>query len=150
MPCFNTAPCKRLQRVLCSICSYTTHAAKQRAGLYSGFSCNLSHSTAADTKPTKAAIIPPAPHWSTSQRRSTSSIYQIPASRRTLYRSAQPPYYNKVYKGAGVRPCYRSMPDGAAYRRPCKPGGAARQQGRGGRCGTIGGSRRSFFRAFAR
>lgn len=40
-----------------------------------------------------------------------------------LHRSAQPPYYNKVYKGAGVRPCYGSMPDGAAYRRLCKPGG---------------------------
>lgn len=47
--------------------------------------------------------------------------YQPP--RRTLYRAAQPPYYNKVYKGAAVRPCYESMPDGAAHRRPCQPGG---------------------------
>lgn len=38
----------------------------------------------------------------------------------TLHRSAQPPYYNKVYKGAA---CYRSMPDSAADRRPCQPGG---------------------------
>lgn len=42
---------------------------------------------------------------------------------RALYRSAQPPYYNNVYKGAEVPACYRSMPDGAAHRRPCQPGG---------------------------
>jgi hypothetical protein len=34
-------------------------------------------------------------------------------------------YYNKVYKGAAVRLCYRSMPDGTAYRRPCQPGGVS-------------------------
>ena len=100
----NTAPCKRLQRVLCRPSSYTAHAAKQRTGLYSGFSCNLYRSTAADTRQTQAAIIPPAARWSASQRRSTSSTYQIPPPHRTLYSSAQPPYYNNVYKGAGVRP----------------------------------------------
>ena len=47
---------------------------------------------------------PPATRWSISQRRSTSSEYQIPAPRRTLYRPAQPPYYNKVYKGAPLHP----------------------------------------------
>lgn len=31
---------------------------------------------------------------------------------KTLYRATQPPYYNNVYKGA-------------AYRRPCKPGGVS-------------------------
>ena len=31
---------------------------------------------------------------------------KIPPPRRTLYRPAQPPYYNKVYKGARVRPYY--------------------------------------------
>nr|DAD76648.1 MAG TPA: hypothetical protein [Siphoviridae sp. ctOVO10] len=40
----------------------------------------MSHSNATDTRPTKAAIIPPAPRWSVSQRRSTSSTYQIPAA----------------------------------------------------------------------
>lgn len=30
----------------------------------------------------------------------TSTNTQIPPTRRTLYRSAQPPYYNKVYKGS--------------------------------------------------
>lgn len=59
--------------------------------------------------------VQPAPLWSVSQRRSTSSAYQIPTPRRTLYRSAQAAYYNKVYKGA-------------AHRRPCKPGGVDRWQ----------------------
>lgn len=66
-----------------------------------------------------------------------------------------------------VCPCYGSMPDGATYRRPCKPGGVSvstcigsvwhpppggtdQRQGRGGRRGTIGGYRSSSFRAFAR
>lgn len=84
--------------------SYTTYATKRRTGLYRRFSCGLSHLTAHNTRPAQAAIMPPAP-------------------RRTLYRSTQPPYYNKVYKGATVCPCYRSMPDSAAHRRPCKPGG---------------------------
>lgn len=93
--------------------------------VYSGFSYGLSHSTAADTRPTQAAIIPPAPRWSVSQRRNTSSAYQIPKPRRTLYRSAQTAYYNKVYKSAGVRHCYRSMPDGATHSRPYQPGGVS-------------------------
>lgn len=90
-----------------SMQNYTAHATKQRTGLYSGFSCDYARSTAHDTRPTQAAIIPPAPRWSVSQRRNTSSTYQIPTSHRTLYGSAQPPYYNKVYEGA---PCYGSMP----------------------------------------
>lgn len=126
----------------------TAHAAKRITGLYRGFSCDLPHFTAANTRPTQAAIIPPVP-------------------RRTLYRPAQPPYYNKVYKGTRVRPCYGSMPDSAAHCRPCQPGGvsvstctgsarhpppggAIQQQGRGGRRGTIDGCRRIYFRAFAR
>ena len=47
----------------------------------------------------------------------------IPAPRRTLYSSAQPPYYNKVYKGAWGALCYGPMPDSAADCRLCKPGG---------------------------
>lgn len=82
---------------------YTANAVKPRTGLCRRFSCDLSHSTAADTRPTQAAIIPPAPRLSVSQRRSTSSTYQIPPPRRTLCRPAQPPYYNKVYKSAEVQ-----------------------------------------------
>lgn len=77
-------------------------------------------------------------------------------------------------------PCYGSMPDGATYHRPCKPGGVSMlltpgdlqsstgsavragrsgtlhpagqssSRERGGRRGTIGGYRRISFRAFAR
>lgn len=82
---------------------YTAHATKQRTRLYRGFSCNYARSTARDTRPTQAAIIPLVPRWSVSQHRSTSSTYQIPTTRRTLHRSAQPPYYNKVYKSAEVQ-----------------------------------------------
>ena len=77
-PCCNAAPYKRLQRVLFRKCNYTAHAIKQRTGLYKGFSCDYARSTSANTRPTQAAIIPPAPRWSVSQRRSTSSTYQIP------------------------------------------------------------------------
>lgn len=99
---------------------YTAHAAKQRAELYKRFSCDLPHSTAYNTRPTQAAIIPPAQRWSVYTRPDALHRYQIPPPRRTLCRSVQLPYYNNVYKGARVRPCYRSMPDSAAYRRPCQ------------------------------
>lgn len=56
------------------------------------------------------AVIPPAQRWSVSQRRNASSAYQNHRHARTLYSSAQTPYYNKVYKGAAVRTyCCRSM-----------------------------------------
>ena len=78
LPDCNTAPYKRLQRVLCRQCNYTANTIKQRTWSCSGFSCDLPHSTAANTRPTQTAIIPLAPRWSVSQRRSTSSTYQIP------------------------------------------------------------------------
>lgn len=148
MPYCNTAPHKRSQRVLRRPCSYTANAAKQRTGLYSGFSCDCTRSTAHDTRPAQAAITPPVPRWSVSQRPDGLHRYQIPPPRRTLYRSAQPPYYNKVYKGATVRLCYRSMPDGTAYRRPCQPGGVSMlptpgdlQSGTGQQSGRTGSAR---------
>lgn len=73
---------------------------KMRTGLCRRFSCDYARSTIHDTRPTQTAIIPHTTRWSTSQRRSASSTYQIPAPRRMLYRPAQPPYYNNVYKGA--------------------------------------------------
>lgn len=83
--------------------NYTTNATKQRTWPYKRFSCDLPHSTAYNTRPIQAAIIPPAPRWSVSQRPDALNRYQIPPLRRTLCSSAQPPYYNKVYKGAEVR-----------------------------------------------
>lgn len=147
---------------------YTANAVKPRTGLCRRFSCDLSHSTAADTRPTQAAIIPPAPRLSVSQRRSTSSTYQIPPPRRTLCRSAQPPYYNKVYRGGSAayrKPCLRRGLDTSHARRlaiwhrvssqgvpayTLHPAGQSSGRGRSGRRGTIGGYRRSSFRASAR
>lgn len=151
MLCYNTAAYKRLQRVLRRSCNYTTRTAKQRTGLYSGFSCNLSHSTSTNTRPTQAAIIPLAPFWIVSQRRITSSTYQIPPPRRTLHRSVQTAYYNKVYKGAAVPTCTgpaRRLRSGTGSVWLLPPGGAVQQQGCGGRRGTIGGSRRISFSGF--
>lgn len=148
---------------------------------------------------------PPAPRCSISQHCSTSSAYQIQTLRRTLYSSAQPPYYNKVYKGGSgvpllwihtrqcsipqtmparrgrLLPCadrwqvlhpahllrgqrlhlYRVSPAAcnlapvSSQGAPSQPGtlhpaGQSSGRGRGGRRGTIGGSRRISFRAFAR
>lgn len=119
----NTSVCSGLYSVHAS---YTTNAAKQRTGLYRGFSCNLYRSAAADTRPTQAAIIiPSATRWSAHTHRDAPHRYQIPAPRRTLCRPVQPSYYNNVYKGAPLRPCRGSMPDYAAYHRPCQPGGVS-------------------------
>lgn len=91
--------------------NYTAHATKRRTGLYRRFSCDLPHSTAANNRPTQAAIIPPVPRWSVYQRPDGLRRYQIPTPHRTLCRPAQPPYYNNVYKSVAARPCYGSMPD---------------------------------------
>ena len=112
MPCYNTAAHKRSQRVLRRPCSYTANAAKQRTGLYRGVSCNLPHSTAADTRPTQAAIMPPVQRWSVSQRRNASSTYQIPAPRRTLHKAAQPPIIIRYIRG-------QTMPAVAGQLLPC-------------------------------
>ena len=90
--------------VFCAVnANYTAHAIKRHTELCSGFSCDYARSTARDTRQTQATIIPPTPRWSVSQRPDALNRYQIPPLRRTLCSSAQPPYYNKVYKGAGVR-----------------------------------------------
>lgn len=89
---------------------------------------------------TSAYTAPPAPRWSTHTRPDSLHRYQIPAPHRTLYRSAQQPYYNKVYKGAAAPPCYGSMPDGAAYHKPCQPGGVSvlpTVSGQGAPAGTL-------------
>lgn len=91
--------------VFCAVnANYTAHAIKRHTGLCSGISGYLPYSTATDNRPIQAVIIPHTPRWSVSQRRSASSEYQIPPPRRTLYRPTQPPYFNKVYKGAAMRP----------------------------------------------
>lgn len=109
---------KRLQRLLYHPCSYTANTSKQHTELYMGFSCDYTRSTDHDTRPAQAVIIPLAQSWSVSQRRNTSSAYQIPASCRTLYRSVQPPYYNKVYKSAAD--CKQCQPGGGQRLHLCR------------------------------
>lgn len=50
----------------CVVNAITANATKQRTGLYSGFSCDCTHSIAANTRPAQTAIIPPVPRWSVS------------------------------------------------------------------------------------
>ena len=166
LPCCNTATQKRLQRVLCCPCSYTARATKQRTELYRGFTRDYARSTAHDIRPTQADIIPPAQCWSVSQRPDGLHRYQILPPLRTLHSSAQPPYYNKVYKGAPpvMDPCQtvqhiadHASPAGSQYfprLAACDlaPGQSVtlHPAGQGGRRGTIGGYRRISFRAFAR
>lgn len=155
--------------VFCAVNNYTAHATKQRTGLYNGVSCDYASSTAHDTRPTQAVIIPPATRWRVYTHPDALNRYQIPPPRRDAAQVNTAAYYNKVYKRVQGCACYGSMPDSAAYRRPCQrrrsvdafharrlkiwhppPGGAVQRQGRGRRRGTIGGFRRISFRAFAR
>lgn len=174
LPCYNTAPHNCLQCVLPCKCNYTAHATKRRTGLYRRFSCDPSHFTAADTRPTQAAIIPPAPRWSVSQRRSTSSAYQIPTPRPdAVQASTGRPIiirYIRVRPLLWIHARRCSIQQTMQARRGLDASHARRLEvwhrvsGQGGRSGTlhpagqssgrrrgaIGGYRRSSFRAFAR
>lgn len=103
---------KRLHRVLCCQCNYTAHAAKQRTGLYSGFSCDCTLSTSHDNRPTQAAIIPPAPRWRAYTRPDALNIYQTPPPRRTLHRPAQPPIIIRYIR-------WQTMPAAEGQLLPC-------------------------------
>ena len=91
---------------------YTTHTAKQRTGLYSGFSCDFTRSTAHDTRPTQATIIPPAGRWRAYTRPDALKRYQIPPPRRDAAQVSAAAYYNKVYKRAD----HASNGGGSSYR----------------------------------
>lgn len=99
---------KRLQRLFCRPCNYTATETKPFTELCSGFSVNLTHSSAHNTIDTQAAYAQPAPRWRAYHQAQHPHRYQAPAPRWALYRPAQPPYYNKVYKSvANRRPCQR-------------------------------------------
>ena len=110
LPGCNTAIYKRLQRVLRCQCNYTAHATKQRTGLYSGFPCNCTCSTTHNTRPTKAAIIPPATRWRAYTRPDALNRYQIPPPRMDAVQASTAAYYNKVYKRAD-----HASPAGSRY-----------------------------------
>lgn len=78
------------------------------------------HNNTADTQ---AAYTPPAPRWRA--YRQAQHLQHIPDTTATpdAVQGCAATYYNKVYKGAAVRTCYRSISSGAAHRRPCQPGG---------------------------
>lgn len=89
--------------VFCRVhANYTAHAAKQRTGLYSGFSCDCARSTAYDTshdtRPAKAGVIPPATRWRAYTRPDALNRYQIPPPRKGAAQVNTTVYYNKVYK----------------------------------------------------
>ena len=84
--------------------NYTATTPKSFTGLYSGVSAGLTRSSAHNTAATQTAYIPPASRWRAYRQAQHLHRYQIPPPRRTLYRPTQPPYYNKVYKGAAMRP----------------------------------------------
>lgn len=122
----NTAPYKRLQRVLPI---YTAHAAKQRTGLYSRFSCDCAHSTTHDTRPTQVDIIPPVPRWRAYTRPDTLNRYQAPPPHRDAAQLSTAAYYNNVYKRvqgcvllwihARQRSIQQTIPAAAGQRLPC-------------------------------
>lgn len=124
LPCCNTAQYNRLQRLLSCPCSYTSHPQNSAQGFAVAFlaicfvlpplcgGCICLYCTTCATL--ERITAPGRPPAHTRYHRHT----------RTLHSSAQPPYYNKAYKGAAVCPCYGSTPDGAADCRPCQPGGA--------------------------
>ena len=144
----------------------TTNATKQRTGLYSGFSCDCTRSTAHYTRPTQAGIIPPATRWDVYTRPDALSRYQIPPPRRDAAQVSKATYYNKVYKTVQgcalvMDPCQTAQHiadhasgGGSAVRTrrsgALHPEGQSSSRKRGGRRGTIGGFRRISFRAFAR
>ena len=165
MFCPNTIqPHISVYSVFCRVnANYATHATKQRTGLYSGISCDCTHSIAHDTRLVQQAIALPVPRWSACQRPDALNRYQIPPPHRDAVQVSAAAYYNKVYKRADraspaesrrfPRPAAGDLAPGqwsgrAVWHPP--PGGAVQQQGHSGRRGTIGGSRRISFRAVAR
>lgn len=131
-----------------------------------GVSCYLPHSTAADARPTQTAIIPHTPRrtlCSSTQTAYYNNVYkrvQHTADHASPAGSA-PTVCRSLASAAPGVPAEGSAPPpvqgqpgglrsgtGSACRPP--PGRAVQQQERGGRRGTIGGYRRSSFRAFAR
>lgn len=142
---------------------YTAHAAKQRTGRYSGVSGYLPYFAAVVWRVCKAILhrMSCAVLYHSAAAPPACTRYKHSAGRCHQYRpgapaevSASPPVQGHP-SGVSMLPAPGGRRSGAgsafmAHRRHPQPGGAVRQQGRGGRRGTIGGLRRISFRAFAR
>lgn len=123
MPCFNTVPYKRLQRVLCR--SYklyhqrrkTAHRALQeRFRRLCPFNRSL-YQTDASGYNTACSTL--------ERITAPQHLQHIPDTTVTPGRCTaqrRPPIIIRYIRVRGC-PCYGSMPAGAAYYRPCQPGG---------------------------
>lgn len=200
LPCCNTAPYKCLHWPFRYSCNYTIQTQKSFTELYSGVSVDLLYSSIRNTADTQADYTPPAQRRKAYHQAQHLHRYQIPPPRRTLYRSAQPPYYKIMYikaqrrapvmdpcqtvrhitdhaspagsaptvcgslasaapgapaEGCSVSTCTGSARRLAVWHRVSSQGAPAGTlhpagQSSSGRRGTIDGSRRTSFRAFAR
>lgn len=90
MPCCNTAKYKRLQRVLCRQCNYTTHGVKQHTGLCSGVSGYFPYFASVVWSVCKAILrhLRHVGAYHSAEAPSAHTRYHRHA--RTLHRSAQP------------------------------------------------------------
>lgn len=126
----------------------TSHRALQ------GRFLRLTRSTANDTRPTKADITLSAPRWSTSQLPDALHRYRIPPSRPDAAQVSTAAYHaSPAGSRCFPRPEACNLAPVSGQGAPAgtlRPAGQSSGMGRGGRRGTIGGSRRFFFRAFAR
>ena len=151
LSCYNTAPYKRLKRVLCRQCSlYRPHHKTARRALQGCFlQLHPFHRPRYQTDTrgynTTCATLE---RITTPQR--LQHIPQIPTPRRTLYRPAQPPYYNKVYKAQRCAPVMDPCQTVQHIADQASPAEQSSSKSAAERRGTIGGLRRSSFRASAR
>lgn len=105
---------------------FTTTTPKPFAWLYSGVSVDLTHSSAHNAAATQADYTPTAPRWRAypqAQHLHQYQRYHRHAGRCTGHSSR--PIIIRYIRVQLCAPCYRSMPDSAAYRRPCQPGGVS-------------------------
>lgn len=103
---------------------YTASTSKQFTWLSRSVSVDLTHSSAHNTAATQADYAPPAPRWRA--YRQALHLHQYPETAATpdAAQLSAAAYYNKVYKGA-------------AYRKPCQPGGVSSYRVRiAGKCCT--------------
>ena len=123
LPCCNTAPYNRLQRILSRPCSYTDRAAKQRTEIYRSFSGDCSplnrrrYKTDTSGYDTTCATL----------ERITSPVRHTPIPDTSATQGRYTGQYSRpiIIRYIRERPCYGSMPDSATHRRPCQPGGVS-------------------------
>lgn len=159
MPCCNTATHKRLQRVLRRQCIYAAHDTRplqtaiipsaprwsvsqhcSTSSAYQNTRRNAGRYTAQHSRPIIIRYIRVQGHAPVipCQTAQHTADHASPAGSRCFPRPA----------ACNLAPGQRSGRTGSVWHPP--PGGAVQRQERGGRRGTIGGYRRSSFRAFAR